>query len=122
MACLFVFVIVLFASSVIDMVPAAALTGIMLAVVFHTFEWQSIPMVVSSFLPRRVRRKLPKCMRQTKIRRGDAIVIVMVTAIVVIVNLVYAVLVKLFGVHTTFEYTLIYKLKKKKKNLKNSLE
>ena len=91
-ACIAVLIIVLFASPVIDKVPAAALTGIMLAVVHHTFEWRSIPMVISAAVPRKVRKKFPKCMRQTKIRRGDAIVIVLVTIVVVVMNLVYAVL------------------------------
>ena len=71
---IFLLVFILFASSLIERIPLAALTGVMFMVVLGTFEWSSI----------RILRKIPKT---------DAFVIILVSAITVIThNLALAVI------------------------------
>lgn len=65
---------ILFASSWVELIPLAALTGLMMMVVLSTFAWASI----------RIMKKIP---------RGDAFVIVLVTAITVAHDLALAVIV-----------------------------
>jgi len=64
---------ILFASSLIEMVPLAALTGVMFMVVIGTFEWSTF----------RILRKIPA---------SDAFVIFLVAAITVVADLAIAVL------------------------------
>jgi SulP family sulfate permease len=65
---------ILFASDLIEMVPLAALVGVMFIVVLGTFEWASFKMM----------RKVPK---------KDAFVILLVTAVTVVTDLAIAVFV-----------------------------
>ena len=65
---------ILFASSLIEIVPIAALVGVMFIVVLGTFEWASFTMM----------RKVPK---------KDAIVIILVTGVTVLTDLAIAVFV-----------------------------
>lgn len=65
---------ILFASGLIEMVPLAALVGVMFIVVLGTFEWASFKMM----------RKVPK---------KDAFVIILVTAVTVMTDLAIAVFV-----------------------------
>jgi SulP family sulfate permease len=62
---IFLLCFILFASSLIERIPLAALTGVMFMVVIGTFEWSSL----------RILRKIPKT---------DAFVIILVSAITVI--------------------------------------
>jgi SulP family sulfate permease len=73
-AALVLLAFILFASSLIEMVPLAALTGLMMMVVIGTFAWASI----------RIMRKIPK---------EDAFVIVLVTGITVAHDLAMAVII-----------------------------
>jgi SulP family sulfate permease len=71
---LFLLAFILFASSLIEKIPLAALTGVMFMVVIGTFEWSSL----------RILRKIPKT---------DAFVIILVSGITVIThNLALAVI------------------------------
>ena len=70
--CLLAFI--LFASSLIETIPVAALVGVMFIVVLGTFEWSSFQAV----------RKVPK---------GDAFVLVLVSVVTVITDLAVAVIV-----------------------------
>jgi len=71
---LFLLAFILFASSLIERIPLAALTGVMFMVVIGTFEWSSL----------RILRKIPKT---------DAFVIILVSGITVIThNLALAVI------------------------------
>ncbi len=65
---------ILFASSLIEMVPLAALTGLMMMVVIGTFAWASI----------RIMKKIP---------REDAFVIILVTSVTVAHDLAVAVII-----------------------------
>eukprot|EP00922_Rhytidocystis_sp_ex-Travisia-forbesii_P025559 GHVS01037519.1.p1 GENE.GHVS01037519.1~~GHVS01037519.1.p1 ORF type:complete len:481 (-),score=54.68 GHVS01037519.1:135-1520(-) len=69
--------------------PVAALAGVMFIVCLHTFKWFSVGMVLSCFLPYKI-RKLSTFLHM-KIHRWDAIVIVVVTVITALVNLPLAV-------------------------------
>lgn len=73
-AALFLLAFILFAYELIDMIPLAALTGVMFIVVIGTFEWSSF----------RIMRKIP---------RADAFVIVLVSAVTVATDLAIAVVV-----------------------------
>jgi sulfate permease, SulP family len=73
-AALFLLVFILFASSIIELIPLAALVGVMFMVVIGTFAWQSI----------RILRIVPK---------SDALVIILVTGVTVAEDLATAVVV-----------------------------
>ena len=73
-AALFLLSFILFASSWIELIPVAALVGVMFMVVIGTFEWSSF----------RIMNKIP---------RADAFVIVLVSAVTVATDLAIAVVV-----------------------------
>jgi len=73
-AALFLLGFILFASSLIEMIPLAALTGVMFMVVIGTFEWSSL----------RIMGKIP---------RADAFVLILVSAVTVATDLAIAVVV-----------------------------
>jgi sulfate permease, SulP family len=73
-AALFLLIFILFASSVIDLIPLVALVGVMFMVVIGTFAWQSL----------RILRIVPL---------SDAVVIVLVTGVTVAEDLATAVVV-----------------------------
>ncbi|MDH5711500.1 MAG: SulP family inorganic anion transporter, partial [Gammaproteobacteria bacterium] len=73
-AALFLLMFIMFASSLIEMIPMAALVGVMFIVVLGTFEWSSF----------RIMGKIPK---------NDAFVLVLVSAVTVFTDLAVAVVV-----------------------------
>ena len=73
-AALFLLSFILFASELIQMIPVAALVGVMFMVVIGTFEWSSF----------RIIKKIPK---------KDAFVLVLVSAVTVLTDLAIAVIV-----------------------------
>ena len=73
-AALFLLVFILFASSLIEMIPLAALVGVMFMVVLGTFEWSSF----------RILHKIP---------RADAFVLILVSGVTVFTDLAVAVVV-----------------------------
>jgi len=73
-AALFLLAFILFASSLIEQIPMAALVGVMFIVVIGTFEWSSV----------RIFRKIP---------RHDAFVLVLVSGVTVATDLAIAVIV-----------------------------
>jgi SulP family sulfate permease len=80
-ASLFLIFIILVGYPVIDILPVAALAGVMFNVVYHTFDWGSLPLMAVAALPLSVRRRcLSEERGQAKIRRADAFVILLVTA------------------------------------------
>ncbi len=74
MAALFLLAFILYASSLIELIPLAALVGVMFMVVIGTFAWQSIGVL----------RRVP---------RSDALVILLVTGVTVAEDLAIAVVV-----------------------------
>jgi SulP family sulfate permease len=73
-AALFLLIFILFASGLIEMIPLAALTGVMFMVVIGTFEWSSF----------RIMGKIPK---------ADAFIIILVSGVTVATDLAIAVVV-----------------------------
>lgn len=73
-AAIFLLIFILFASSIIELIPLAALVGVMFMVVIGTFAWQSL----------RILRIVPK---------SDALVIILVTLVTVAEDLATAVVV-----------------------------
>jgi SulP family sulfate permease len=73
-AALFLLAFILFASGLIEMIPLAALTGVMFMVVIGTFEWSSF----------RIMGKIP---------RADAFIIILVSGVTVATDLAIAVVV-----------------------------
>ncbi len=73
-AALFLLAFILFASALIEMIPLAALVGVMFMVVLGTFEWSSL----------RIMRKIPA---------KDAFVLILVSAVTVASDLAIAVIV-----------------------------
>jgi SulP family sulfate permease len=73
-AALFLLVFILFASSLIEQIPLAALVGVMFMVVIGTFAWQSLKIL-------------------TRIPLTDAFVIILVTIVTVMTDLAMAVVV-----------------------------
>lgn len=73
-AAVFLLLFILFASSLIEMIPVAALVGVMFMVVIGTFEWASLRMM----------GKIPK---------SDAFIIVLVSGVTVVTDLAIAVIV-----------------------------
>ena len=73
-AALFLLIFIMFASSLIEMIPLAALVGVMFMVVLGTFEWSSF----------RILHKIP---------RSDAFVLILVSGVTVFTDLAIAVIV-----------------------------
>jgi len=73
-AALFLLIFILFASSLIEQIPMAALIGVMFMVVLGTFEWSSL----------RIMGKIPKT---------DAFVLILVSGVTVATDLAFAVVV-----------------------------
>lgn len=73
-AAIFLLIFILFASSLIEQIPMAALIGVMFMVVLGTFEWSSL----------RIMKKIPKT---------DAFVLILVSAVTVATDLAMAVVV-----------------------------
>mmetsp|Transcript_87599 Transcript_87599/g.268033 ORF Transcript_87599/g.268033 Transcript_87599/m.268033 type:complete len:297 (-) Transcript_87599:33-923(-) len=76
----------------INIIPTSALVGVMFNVVYHTFEWRSPKLLLLAAFPQSARRKIfsDKASRQ-KIRRADALVILVVTVVTLLTDLAKAV-------------------------------
>jgi len=89
---LFLLFILLVAYPAINVLPVAALAGVMMNVVVQTFEWGSLKMLLAASLPQSLRSRLSETgTRYRKIRRVDAFVIVLVTIVTLVSDLAVAV-------------------------------
>lgn len=75
----------------LNFIPVAALAGIMIVVVLHTFKWFSL-LIVINLLPSSLRSQLPTWIADRKIPRVEAIVIVVVTLVSIFANIAYSVI------------------------------
>ena len=92
-AAITVLIFILAASDFIEIMPTASLVGIMVIVIYQTFEWSSIPLVLTSFMPEKLRKRIfGDKYSNRKVHRMEAIVIVVVTAFTVVFDLFIAVL------------------------------
>merc|ERR1712060_578838 len=84
--------VVMVAYPAINVIPTSALVGVMFNVVVHTFEWRSLKLMLLAALPLKVRRACFSERRsQQKIRRADALVILIVTVVTLVSDLAIAV-------------------------------
>eukprot|EP00930_Biecheleria_cincta_P035562 TRINITY_DN24455_c0_g1_i1.p1 TRINITY_DN24455_c0_g1~~TRINITY_DN24455_c0_g1_i1.p1 ORF type:complete len:641 (-),score=117.18 TRINITY_DN24455_c0_g1_i1:193-2070(-) len=86
--------IVLVAYPAINWIPVSALVGVMFNVVYHTFEWSSLKLMCVAAMPRSLREKSLKSEKEKrghKIRRADAVVILLVTLVTMFTDLATAV-------------------------------
>merc|ERR1712060_659114 len=84
--------VVMVAYPAINIIPTSALVGVMFNVVVHTFEWRSLKLRLLAALPMKVRRACFSEVRsQQKIRRADALVILIVTVVTLVSDLAIAV-------------------------------
>jgi len=86
--------IVLAAYPLINWIPVSGLVGVMFNVVYHTFEWGSLKLMLYAAMPRCLREvtlKSEKEKQGQKIRRADALVIFLVTLVTMFTDLATAV-------------------------------
>jgi SulP family sulfate permease len=101
--CLLLVVIVLYQG--INCIPVSGLVGVMFNVVFHTFEWSSLKLMVLAALPQSSREMLfSEARSKQKIRRADALVILAVTLVTLFTDLATAVAVGMVFACFMFAY------------------
>merc|ERR1712151_482617 len=84
--------VVMVAYPAINIIPTSALVGVMFNVVVHTFEWRSLKLMLFAALPLKLRRACFSEVRsKQKIRRADALVILVVTLVTLVSDLAIAV-------------------------------
>merc|ERR1712050_613374 len=88
---IFLLIILLVAYPAINILPVAALAGVMFNVVYQTFEWGSLKLIFIAALPKTLRDRFLSDGRYKKIRRIDAFVIIWVTAVTLVADLAIAV-------------------------------
>merc|ERR1740120_593585 len=90
---IFLLFVLLVAYPAINILPVAALAGVMFNVVYETFEWGSLKLLLATSLPRTLRNRFlsEESCRHKKIRRADALVIVVVTVVTLLLDLAVAV-------------------------------
>jgi len=93
------------AYDILNFIPVAALSGIMMVVVLHTFKWQSLLMVVN-VLPKRV-RSLFGHYGERKIPRVEVLVIALVTLLSIVTNIAYSVLAGTAVCAIAFSWTIV---------------
>ena len=97
-----ILIFILVASPFIDIIPTASLVGVMIVVIYGTFDWSSIPIILTTFLPMKVRNFIDStsisCFGRKisfsgmrKIKRTDAITIILVMIVTVYKDLFVAV-------------------------------
>ena len=97
-----ILIFILVASPFIDLMPTASLVGVMAMVIVRTFDWESIPIILTTFLPMKIRNCIDStsisCFGREisfsgmrKIKRTDAITIILVTVVTVYKDLFVAV-------------------------------
>lgn len=78
----------------LNLIPVSGLIGVMFMVVIGTFEWKSLKMVLMSLIPSTQREKWFK--QNSKVIRGDVLVMVLVTGVTLLTDLAIAVVVGIF--------------------------
>ena len=97
-----VLLFILVASPFIDLIPTASLVGVMVIVIHGTFDWESLLIIFTTFMPMKIRNKIDSttfnfCGRKIsfsgmrKIKRTDAITIILVTVVTLVQDLFVAV-------------------------------
>ncbi|EER19583.1 Sulfate transporter, putative [Perkinsus marinus ATCC 50983] len=92
---IFTLFILLFVYHAINIIPIAALVGVMFCVVIHTFEWSTFGMLAAALMTKQMRsNKLVQryiLRGSRKLPRGDVLIIVVVTVVTLLTDLAIAV-------------------------------
>ena len=103
---LFVLIVATALPMVVGVMPLAALTGVMVVIVVHTFSWHSLRIVLASCLPARVRDDARvRRWVDRKIDRVDAVIVVVVTALTLVFDLLVAIVVGVAIACMAYAYT-----------------
>lgn len=95
-----VFIFVLAAAPLIEIIPTASLVGVMVVVILGTFDWESLLIIAVTLMPqslreracwRRVVARFPVLNPRRKIPRLDMLVIIVVTTVTLVQDLFVAV-------------------------------
>lgn len=87
-AAIFMLLIILVASPLINRIPVAGLAGVMFVVTYFTIEWESAAVVFGSMLPAKLRSKFGY---ETKVKRSDVFVMLVVVGVTLALDLAIAV-------------------------------
>ena len=112
-----VFIFVLAASAFIEIIPTASLVGVMVIVIVGTFDWESLSIIFTTALPLTLRNKIDAFTMtlfgrkvsfsgNRKIKRTDAITIILVTVITLVQDLFVAVAVGIVFTATAFAWDM----------------
>ncbi len=86
----FTLFVILWLYPAINIIPMSGLAGVMTVVVYHIFDWPSLPLVIQSLLPKSLKSKMFSN-RRNKISRMDALAVLVVTFVTPFTNLATAV-------------------------------
>ena len=87
-AAIFMLCIILAVSPLINLIPVAGLAGVMFVVTYFTIEWESAWVVLAALLPATYREKYGI---ETKVKRADVFIMLLVVAVTLIFDLAIAV-------------------------------
>ncbi len=87
---IFTLIVILALYRIINIIPMCGLAGVMTVVVYHIFDWPSLPLVFQSLLPTGLKSKMFSNPRN-KISRMDALAVLVVTVVTPFTNLATAV-------------------------------
>lgn len=93
---------------VLNYIPVASLVGIMMVVVFHTFKWSSLRLMLASLMSKDKREKYGF---HYKVQRFDTFVILTVTILTLFTNLAIAVIAGVMLSSTNYTYEVSRRLK-----------
>jgi SulP family sulfate permease len=97
--------IVLVAYPLINQIPVSALVGVMFDVCYHTLEWRSLTLMLLAALPASLREGLfSERISKQRIRRADALIILLVTVVTLFTNLAEGVAVGMLLAFLMFAY------------------
>ena len=112
-----VLIFILVAAPFIEALPTASLVGVMVIVIHGTFDWESLQIIFTTFMPQNIRTKIDNltlsCFGKKvsfsgarKIKRTDAITIILVTVVTLVQDLFVAVALGIVFTATAFAWEI----------------
>eukprot|EP00943_MAST-04B_sp_MAST-4B-sp1_P000204 g204.t1 len=112
-----VLIFILIAAPFIEALPTASLVGVMVIVIHGTFDWESLQIIFTTFMPLTIRKKIDNftlscCGKKIsfsgsrKIKRTDAITIILVTVVTLVQDLFVAVALGIVFTATAFAWEI----------------
>ncbi len=87
---MFTLIVILWGYRAINIIPMSGLVGVMTVVVYHIFDWPSLPLVIQSLLPKSLKSTMFSN-NLNKISRMDALAVLVVTILTPFTNLATAI-------------------------------